>query len=123
MKASDIKGEKALDMLADMIEPATEILTDPEIKAAFEQKDTKLFSIIKMMIKGHKRAVIEILAAFDGEEPTEEYVNKIGLLTLPKKFMELLQDENLREVLPLSGQMKESESSGSAMENIAGSAQ
>lgn len=117
MKLSDIKGEKALDVLAEMIEPATEILTDPDIKSAFENKETKLFSVVKMMIKRHKRAVIEMLAALDGEEPNDEYVNKIGLLTLPKKLMELLQDENLGAVLPLSDQMKESESSGLATVN------
>ena len=33
MKLSDIKGERALDVLADMIEPVAEIMGDKEIAA------------------------------------------------------------------------------------------
>lgn len=113
MKFSEIKGEAALDVLADILEPATEILTDEEIKAATEDKNVKLIQIAKIAIKKHKRAVIEILAAVEQEDP-DEYIKKVTVLTVPMKFIELLQDENLREVLPLSGQKKGETPSGSA---------
>ena len=35
MKLSEFKDDAALDLIADIIEPATEILADPAIKDAF----------------------------------------------------------------------------------------
>lgn len=116
MEFSEIKGEAALDVLADILEPAAEILTDEEIKAATEDKNVKLIQIVKIAIKNHKRAVIEILAAVEGET-YDEYVEKVNIFTVPKAFMKLLQDKNLREVLPLSGQKKDETPSGSATAN------
>lgn len=116
MEFSEIKGEAALDVLADILEPAAEILTDEEIKAATEDKNVKLIQIVKIAIKNHKRAVIEILAAVEGET-YDEYVEKVNIFTVPKAFMKLLQDKNLREVLPLSGQKKGETPSGSATAN------
>ena len=116
MKLSEIKGEAALDVLADILEPATEILADEEIKAATEDKNVKLIQIVKIAIKKHKRAVIEMLAAVEQEDP-DEYIKKVNVLTVPMKFIELLQDENLREVLPLPDQKKGETPSGSATAN------
>lgn len=126
MNISEIKGEAALDALADMLEPATEILADPAIREAYEKKDVdraqKIIGLVKLAIKNHKQAVIQLLAASEQEDP-ETYKEKINLLTLPRKFMELLQDPALQEVLPLPGQKKAAESSGSATENTAASEQ
>ena len=37
MKLSEITGEAALDLLADIIEPAAEIMSDPKVKELFEK--------------------------------------------------------------------------------------
>ena len=39
MRLSDFKGEEAIDVLADIIEPITKILTDSEIQALSKKKD------------------------------------------------------------------------------------
>ena len=41
MKLSDIKGEAALDAFADMIDPAMEIMTDPDVSAAYKNPEVE----------------------------------------------------------------------------------
>ena len=54
MKISDIKGEAALDAFADMIDPAMEIMTDPdafsEVREALEAKNIPMASAEVTMI-------------------------------------------------------------------------
>lgn len=90
MKLSEVKGEAALDLLADIIEPATSILADPKVQKAIK-KDNKMV-VIKLILKDHKKAVIEIMAAMDGV-PVSEY--KVNILTLPMKLLEIMNDEEL----------------------------
>lgn len=93
MKLSDIKDEKALDLLADIIEPAIEIMSDNEIRNAYEDKSS-IPKIVKILIKKHKKSIIEILAVLDGV-PVEEY--HINVLTLPTKLIEILSDDVLMD--------------------------
>ena len=44
-KLSEIKGEEALDVLAEIIEPITIIANDEEVKAGFETNVAKCVSI------------------------------------------------------------------------------
>lgn len=41
MKLSEYQGEAALDILADLIEPAGEIMTDKEIGEVFKKTDSR----------------------------------------------------------------------------------
>ena len=70
----------------------------------------------KMAIKGHKKDVIELLAGLECKKP-EEYVKEIGILTLPAKLLEILNDPELQDLFTSRGQNTEDESSGSATEN------
>lgn len=93
MRLSNIKDEQALDVLAEIIEPAAEILADDEVKRiAREESKLKLAAYI---IKTHKKSVIEIMARLDGKDPAEYSFN---LLTLPKKVLEILSDPELAEL-------------------------
>ena len=114
MKLSDIKGEKALDVMADLLDPISEIVTDSEIVNIIKSGVPKI-KLVKPAIKNHKKAVIEILAILDGV-PVEGY--EINVLTLPLKILEILNDPMVEELFTSQGQMMESASSGSAMENI-----
>ena len=69
MKLSEYQGEDALDLLADLIEPAGEIMSDKQIGDIFKENR---FKAIGLAIKNHKRAVMQILATMDGV-PVEEY--------------------------------------------------
>lgn len=112
MKLSEYQGEAALDILADLIEPAGEIMSDKEIGEVFKKNR---FKAIGLAIKNHKRAVMQIMATMDGI-PVEEY--KCNVFTVPVKILELLNDSELIRLFTYQGQTGDANSSGSASENI-----
>ena len=112
MKLSEYQGEAALDLLADLIEPAGEIMSDKEIGDVFQENR---FKAIGMAIKNHKKAVMQIMATMDGV-PVEEY--KCNVFTLPLKIIEILNDPELVQLFTCQGQTGDAKSSGSASANI-----
>lgn len=110
MKLSEYKGEQALDILADIVEPAAAIFADKEIKDIYESGQPKL-KLVKVIIKRHKPEVMQILAALDGEDP-ETY--SPGLFTLPLRLIEILNDPELASFFEQQSQIATVESSGSA---------
>ena len=112
MRLSDIKGEAALDVFVNIIDPASEILTDDKLQQLVRKNATRM-ELVKVAIKNHKKAVIEILAALEGKTP-EEY--EVSVLTLPAKLIEIFNDPELVSLFQLQGQTQTS--SGSATENI-----
>ena len=111
MKLSEFKDDAALDLIADIIEPATEILADPAIKEAFGRSK---MAAIKVAIKNHKSAIKEIIARLDGKKP-EEY--HFTALSLPVKLLSLLNDPELQQLFTLSGQTEGENACTSASEN------
>lgn len=111
MKLSEYQGEAALDILADLIDPVGEIMTDKEIGEVFKKNR---FKAIGLAIKKHKKAVIQIMATMDGV-PVEEY--KCNVFTLPVKILELLNDPDIVQLFTYQGQTGGANSSGSASEN------
>jgi hypothetical protein len=109
MKLSDIKGETALDALADLIEPAAEIMTDEQFVKCI--RNNNRVKAVKIVLKNHKQAIITIMAVLDGKKP-EEY--EVNILTLPAKLLEVLNDPDVMNLFQLQGTVT---SSGSAMEN------
>ena len=111
MKLSEYQGEAALDILAELIEPAGEIMSDKEIGDVFKQNR---FKAIGMAIKNHKKAVMQILATMDGV-PVDEY--KCNVFSLPVKILELLNDPEMIRLFRYQGQTGDANSSGSASVN------
>lgn len=111
MKLSEYQGEAALDILADLIEPVGEIMSDKEIGEVFKKNR---FKAIGLAIKKHKKAVIQIMATMDGA-PVDEY--KCNVFTLPAKILELLNDPVLIQLFTYQGQTGDAKSSGSVLEN------
>ena len=120
MRLSDYKGEQALDLLADLMEPVDGIMADKAIADAVKRNRPKL-EIAKTAIKNHKREVVEILAILDGENP-ENYAEKITIFSLPSKLLEILNDPDFMSLFTSQGQKTET-SSGSAMGNTKASEQ
>lgn len=89
-KLSEYRDGDALDLLADIMEPAAEIMIDDEVRKAFDE-DTKLHAA-SVAIKLHKDAVLKILATLDGV-PVEEY--HCNIFTLPARVLEILNDDEL----------------------------
>ena len=111
MKLSEYQGEAALDLLADLIEPAGEIMSDKEIGELFKKNR---FKAIGLAIKNHKKAVIQIMATID-DVLVDEY--KCTVFTLPVKIIELLNDPALVQLFAYQGQTGDAKSSGSVSEN------
>lgn len=118
MKLSEYRGDDALEVLAELLEPAVEILADSDIAAAWRDKNPnktrgqKQLKAVSIALKKHKEAVIAILAALDHETP-DEYRKKINVVTLPKKLLEVLNDKDLRTFF-ISQEQTGDEPSGSA---------
>ena len=118
MRLSDFKGEEAIDVLADIIEPLTAILTDKEI-FELSQKKVPTLAYVKPMLKNHKPEVIQILARLD-DKTEEEYKAGLNLITLPKQVLELINDPEVQNLFHSQEQSQEEPSASStpATENI-----
>lgn len=112
MRLSEFEGEEALDLLADLLDPFAEIMTDKEVSEKYRGNNRT--GAVKAAIKGHKRAVIEILARLDKKDP-DEY--RVTVFTLPMKLLEIFNDPDLVNLFQSQGQTSEEASSGSATEN------
>lgn len=88
MKISEIKGEKAIEVLAEIVEPVTTILNDEEVRGAEERTKAVTIALMK-----YPKEVIKIMALLEGEDP-ETY--EPSLLSLPKKMIEILEDEEVQ---------------------------
>ena len=110
-KLSEYKDEEALELLADLIDPVTEIIIDKEVVKEF--KKNKLRGISKA-IKKHKSAVFRCLAVLDGTPDKEYHCN---IVTLPKTILEIINDKDLIDFFNSQSQETDEGSSGSATEN------
>lgn len=126
MRLSDIKGERTLEVIADIIDPIANIAEDEEASALFKREKlpegmtAKKFLLQRArksapaLLKGHKEDIISILAAIEGTTP-DEYAGALNLVKLIKDTVDLLTDEAFGALF-ISAQS--GTSSGSAPENI-----
>lgn len=71
MNINDYRGENAIDFLADVIEPASKIFSNEEIRNALSSEEKNLGAVAKRIFKEYKTETLEILARMDGVEPKE----------------------------------------------------
>lgn len=116
MKISDLQNEDALDLLANIIEPAAEIMNDPQVVKLARTKP--LIFTVREILKNHKKSAIEIVAAMHGKEPGEV---KFNALTLAKDVLEILNDPEMQAVFISASQTTDGTSSGSATESTGAS--
>ena len=127
MKLSDIKGDRVIDVIADIIDPIANIAADKEAAELFARKklpegaDARAFAIQRLrksvppLLKTHKGDVVAILAAIEGT-PVEEYSENLNLFKLMKDATDLLTDEAF---IGLFTSAQTGKSSGSVRESIA----
>lgn len=108
MKLSDFKDEAALDLLADIIEPATEIMADADMKKLFFEDRVKCAAYV---LRTHKRAIMTILAAMDGKSNDEFHCS---IFTAPGRVLEILNDPEMKEFFMSQGLRAGAKPSGSA---------
>ena len=118
MKLSDFKDDAALDLLADSIEPAAEIMADENIAEKF--RGGNMAQAVVPILRDHKNAIKTILARLDGKDPATYHFN---FFTVPMRLIELGNDPDLIDLFQSQGQTPDNPNSGSATGNTEGDGQ
>ncbi len=104
MRLSDIKGERAIEVIGELIDPIANIAEDKEAMSIFQREnlpkgmDAKTFAIARLkkgmpkLLKNHKRDIATILSALAGVS-YDEYVENLDMKVFIKDIVELLTDE------------------------------
>ena len=101
MKLSDIKGERAIEVIADLIEPIANIASDKECADLFSVKPVNgenknvtarkhLVKKVPLLLRTHKRDVIQVIATLDGKS-----VEEMNLFSITSALIGMVQDEAL----------------------------
>ncbi|MBQ9041416.1 MAG: hypothetical protein IJ111_01210 [Eggerthellaceae bacterium] len=110
MRLSDIKGERTLEVIADLVDPIANIAMDEEAAAMFKgikpadgESDNQAFvnrmrKAIPALLKTHKDDIVAILATVKGVSP-DEFVAEMSLSSLIADVVELLSDEEFTSFL------------------------
>ena len=126
MRLSDIKGDRTLEVIAEIIDPIANIAEDAEASAMFRREKLpdgmtakeflmkRVRKSLPVLLKGHKADIIAILSAIEGVS-AEEYAGALNLVKLVKDCTDLLTDEAFMELF-ISAQSETK--SGSAQESI-----
>lgn len=126
MRLSDIKGDRVFDVIADIIDPISNIASDETASALFKREKlpegmtAKSFLLkrarkaVPALLKGHKSDIITVLSTIEGVS-ADDYRASLTLAKLMKDTAELMTDEAFGELF-ISAQS--GTSSGSAQENI-----
>lgn len=119
MKVTDFKGEAAITLLADILEPTAKIFGDAKVKMILAGTGNGTLTqaeAISQVLRLHPKEIIHILAALEGKKPEDFHCN---ILTLPAKIIELSEDEELLAFFKSQvKEMMDKEPSGSPTENI-----
>ena len=92
MKITDFKGEEALDLLVNIMEPVTIIFADKAVRDAYKSQPKLL--LVKTVVKSHKAEVLEIMAMLNGMS-ADEYKAVITIPGLIRQMLELINDKEL----------------------------
>lgn len=125
MKLSDIKGDRVLDVIADIIDPIANMAQDKDVTAMFERKAVpegmeardffakRMCKGLPVLLKSHKADIIAIMAAIDGVTP-EQYAESLDFPKLFTDVMELVTDNAFLDFLSSSETGKDADAPGSA---------
>lgn len=111
MRLSEIKGDKAFEVMTDLMTPIKELAFDDELLAASEDS---YFDAVHVALRKHPKALKDILAILDLEDP-ETY--ELSLASIITKVMELVNDPDIQILFTSQSQM-DMTPTGSATENI-----
>lgn len=112
-KFSDYKGDEAIELWADLLEPLNSILNDEDTRKAIAEGKSKLV-IAKAILKNSKKEAVEIMLRID-PEPIDGLNIILRLISL---LADIGSNEEIRSFFGFAEAVKmESESSGSATES------
>lgn len=125
MKLSDIKGDRVLDVIADIIDPIANIVQDKDVAAMFKREAVpdgmeardffakRMCKGLPVLLKSHKADIIAIMAAIEGVTP-EQYAASLDFHKLFTDVMELVTDDAFLNFLSSSETGKDAGAPGSA---------
>ena len=101
MKLSEILGERASEVIAELGEPMTEIASDEKLKEVFnirpkegEKPEEAAMRVIKSkiphLIKEHKKEVVQIIGIIEGVD-----AEKLNIFQIIKCLFEIVSDKAL----------------------------
>lgn len=104
MKLSEIQGERAIEVIADLIEPLSNIAIDPNIKSvlSFKKKENEtaeeaavkaIQKNIPVLLKHHKKDVAKVLGVLEGVDP-----EKLNILEILKGLTDMMTDKALMQL-------------------------
>lgn len=104
MKLSEIQGERAIEVIADLIEPLSNIAIDPNIKSvlSFKKKENEtaeeaainaIKKNIPVLLKHHKKDVAKVLGVLEGVDP-----EKLNILEILKGLTDMMTDKALMQL-------------------------
>lgn len=88
-KLSEIYGDEAVDVLAELLDPAFVIMNDKEFRAIFENHEP-VVNVARYIVKNYRNEAMHLLTVLSGEEEYNPSV--IGLI---KDVASLFEDEEL----------------------------
>lgn len=115
-KLSDYKGDDALELWADLLDPLTKMLSDDKIQSIVNSGKPKLI-IAKEILKDHKSEAVEILTRID-PEPVDGLNIVLRLINL---ITEIGQSDEIKSFFAYAEQAEtDKESSGLHMVSTEG---
>lgn len=118
-RLQDVKGEEALDVLADVLDYAVRLVKNDKIREALNTNGFRDIETIKLLIKEGKHDIISIMAIIDGKS-YDDFVETLDLLTLPMMLYQTFNDEAVQSVFISQAQQTGVTSSGLATETTEG---
>lgn len=125
MRLSDIRGDRVLDVIADVIDPIANMVQDRDVAAMFGRKavpegmEARDFFAERMreglpaLLRNHKSDIIAVMAAIEGVTPGQ-YAASLDIAKLFTDVMELLTDDAFIDFLSSSGTGKGADAPGAA---------
>lgn len=112
-KLTDYKGDEALELWADLLDPLSVILTDEAIRKVVQSGKSKM-DIAKEVLKKHKKEAVKILLRIDNTP-----IDGLNIITrLMALLSDIGQNDEIKGFFGYAEQAKtESESSGSPTGN------
>lgn len=125
MKLSDIKGDRVLDVIADIIDPIANMVQDKDVAAMFKREAVpdgmeardffakRMRKGLPVLLKSHKTDIIAVMAAIEGVTPGQ-YAASLDFPKLFTDVMELVTDDAFLNFLSSQETGKGADAPGSA---------